>query len=281
MRKWILLMLAVVALGGCRSPQEPAELLTLRLAVNDIYCMDTACACVHHVAARTYGETQELLKATYGIDLQLDYFIEPYDLEKAILSGEYDGAICKPWTALVMGKKAGIDFDRIVDTLDPSNGQWLTGIVVVPVDSPIQTMADLQGKSIVIGDPDGYEKHYAAKRLFKQKELGFQRVETTASCIENLGKLMDGEIDAAVVSDYALTADCAVDFASPEDFRILGRTERIPLTSVLIDSGKVAVTDRVRLQAALLRITAEGAPESMLGKGFVEPSEWNLVELEP
>ncbi|MDH3982095.1 MAG: PhnD/SsuA/transferrin family substrate-binding protein [Kiritimatiellaceae bacterium] len=280
MRKLFLLVLAAAILGGCRSHQSPPSALSLNLAVNDIYCKDTACACVHHVAARTYTETQAVLKEQYGIDLQLDYYVEPYNLETAILSGDYDGALCKPWTVLMLEKKAGADFERVVDILDPNNNRWLSGSVAVMADSGFKTLEDLRGKSVVIGDADAYEKHQAAKRLFKQKKVTFQRMETMASCIENLGMLMDGEVDAAVVSDYALTADCAVDFANPEDFRILGKTENIPLTSIIVDARKVPETDRVRLQAALLAISAEGAPESLLSKGFVEPAVWNPVELE-
>jgi len=86
----------LVLLCGCTSTPP----LELKLTVNDIYCMDTACSCVHDVAARTYPATLEKLKADYGIDLQLVYFSEPYQLEDAIASGEYDGALCKPWYAL-------------------------------------------------------------------------------------------------------------------------------------------------------------------------------------
>lgn len=279
MRKLIVLFLVTAFLGGCRTPQEPPSLLTLKLAANDIYCKDTACACVHHIAARTYPETQQRLKEQFGIDLQIDYYIEPYHLEDAIVSGKYDGAICKPWIALMLEKKAGADFDRVADILDPGNNHWLKGIVVVMADSEIQTLDDLQGKSIVIGESDAYEKHYAAKRLFKQKGIEFKKVEMTASCIENLGKLMDGDFDAAVISDYALTADCAVDFANPEDFRIIGETEGVPLTSVLLNANQVPEADRMRLQAALLALSAEGAPESLLSQGFVEASAWEPQEL--
>ncbi len=280
MRTLIALVLAVVLLGGCRAPETPSETLSLKLAVNDIYCTDTACECVHYVAARTYPETQELLKEQYGIDLQFDYYIEPYNLGKAILSGEYDGVLCKPWTALMLEKQAGTDFDRIVDVLDPENNRWLKGLVVVMASSDILTLDDLQGKAIVIGQSDAYEKHYAPRRLFKSKGIGFEKVGMNASCIESLGELMDGEVDAAVVSDYALTAGCAVDFASPEDFRIIGETEGIPLTSVLLDAKKVPATDRVRLQEAFLALTAGGVPESMLSRGFVDAAAWQPIEIE-
>ena len=275
--KWINAMLMLSVLAGCRSPQPPSQ-LAFKLAVNDIYCKDTACECVHYVAARTYAETQRKLKEQFGIDLQLDYYIEPYKLEEAILSGEYDGAICKPWTALMLERQAGAAFERVADLLDPGDNRWLSGTVLVMADSPFQSLEDLKGKSIVIGDPDAYEKHHAAKRIFQQQGVDFGRMETSASCIENLGQLMDGEVDAAVVSDYALSADCAVDFANPADFRIVGKTENIPLTSVLLDARKVAEADRVRLQAALLALSGKDAPESLLGKGFVEAAEWNPVE---
>ncbi len=281
MHKLILLILTAVALGGCRSQPPTKHMLTLKLAVNDIYCTDTACACVHHVAARTYTETQALLKAEYGIDLQLDYFVEPYNLEKAILAGNYDGALCKPWIALRLEKDAGAEFEQVADILDPDNNRWLAGIVVVMADSTFQTLEELNGKAMLIGEEDAYEKHYAAKRLFQQNEIEFQRLETKASCIENLGELMDGHFDAVVVSDYALTADCAVDFARPEDFRILGKTEPVPLTSILLDTNKVSEKDRARLQAALLAVSEKDTPESLLSKGFVKPAVWSPVELEP
>lgn len=276
----LLVAFAAALLSGCRSYRPPTETLVLRAAVNDIYCRDTACACVRDVAARTYADTQAQLLEKYNIDLQIDYFIEPYNLEKAILSGAYDVVISKPWTALRLQRRAGTRFERVADVIDPSGNRWLTGIVAVMADSKFQTLEDLQGARIMIGESDSYEKHQAAKRLFKQQGLTFQSLETRASCIENIGLLMDGACDAAVISDYALTVDCAVDFADPADFRILGTTEKIPLTSVLADTRRVPATDRVRLQAALLALTADGAPGSLLSRGFAAPVTWEPEELE-
>lgn len=270
----------LVLLSGCapRSSQETESVL--KIAVNDIYCTDTACACVHDVAARTYSDTLEKLRAKYGIKLELVYFIETYHLEDAIAAGEYDGALCKPWYALRHQKTAGADFRRIVDVLDPRNNRWLAGIVVVPVDSKIQTLEELEGKHLFIGQADSYEKHHAAKRLLERKGIHPARIDTKASCGENVGVLLDGEADAAVVSDYALSADCAVDFARPEDFRTLAQTERIPLTSLMLDMNRVREADAGRLKEALLALSGKDAHETLLGSGFVEPTPWNPPELE-
>ena len=272
----LVITAGLTLLFGCAS-NKPLE---LRLAVNDIYCMDTACSCVHDVAARTYPQALKKLKSEYGLDLQLVYFTETYQLEDAIASGEYDGALCKPWHAFRHEKEAGADFRRIVDVLDPNNNRWLTGTLIVPVNSPIQTLEELNGKHLYIGQADAYEKHHAAKRLLEQKGIKPAKIDTHASCGENIGVLLDGEADAAVVSDYALSADCAADFAKPEDFRILAQTEKIPLTSLMLDMNKVAEADARRLTAALLALSGSNAPETLLGNGFVEPSPWNPPELE-
>jgi ABC-type phosphate/phosphonate transport system substrate-binding protein len=251
----------------------------LTIAVNDIYCTDTACYCVHDVAARTYSETLNQLTSKYGIKLEMDYYSETYQLEDAIASGNYDGALCKPWFAFRHQKEADADFRRIVDVLDPNGNRWLAGIFIVPVESPIQTLEQLNGKHLYIGQSDAYEKHYAALRLLDRNSIRPAQIDDHASCSENIGVLQDGEADAAVISDYALSADCAVDFARPEDFRILAHTEQVPLTSLMLDMHRVSEADATLLKEALLALSGEQAPETLLSRGFVEPAPWNPPEL--
>ena len=270
-----LVCASLALLCGCAT--QP---LTLNIAVNDIYCTETACFCVHDVAARSYSNTLQRIKLEDGIELQFDYFSEPYELEDAILSGTYDGVLSKPWTALRLQKQIGASFERIVDILDPNTNPWLTGIVIVRADSPIQTLDELSGKHLYLGQPDAYEKHQAAQRLLKQKNVHPTNISTNASCSENIGVLLDALADAAVISDYALSADCAVDFANPEDFRIIGQTEKIPLTSLMLDMQKISSANASRVKQALLRQSGPGAAATLLSRGFVEPASWNPPELE-
>jgi hypothetical protein len=274
-----LTIASIALLLGCATP-EPEIRRTLKVAVNDIYCTDTACSCVHDVAARRYQQTLEELAVQCAIDLQFDYFIEPYQLEDAIRSVRYDGVLCKPWLAMRLQKETGSDFNRIVDVLDPKNNRWLTGIVIVPTNSPIMSLRELDGKHVYLGEADAYEKHQAALRIFAAEAMIPGKIDTNASCGENIGVLLDGKADAAVVSDYALTADCAVDFANADDFRILARTERIPLTSLMLDMNKVDAADAELLKKALLDLSGADAPESLLGDGFVDSRPWNPPELE-
>ncbi|MBN2704635.1 MAG: PhnD/SsuA/transferrin family substrate-binding protein [Pontiellaceae bacterium] len=280
MIRTLLLLTATTLLSGCFLFSRKTDTsIVLKMAVNDIYCADTACECVHEVAARTYAETQEIMASEHDITLQIDYFTDSYQLEAAVLSGKYDAVICKPWSVLRLNKEAGTDFQRIADLLDPNNNFWLTGIVIVPKGSPIQSLDELSGKHILLGKPDEYEKSYAAYNLFANHAIALGKIDMNESCRENIRELLDGNADAAVVSDYALSADFATDFADYDDFRILAHTDMIPLTSVMIDMNKFKDADERRIKSAFLSINGTNAPASLISEGFSDPWSWKPREL--
>lgn len=273
MIRTLLLLTVATLLSGCFLFSGKTDTsIVLKMAVSDIYCADTACEYVHEVAARTYAETQKILASEHDITLRIDYFTDPNQLEKAILSGKYNAVICKPWSALRLNKEAGTDFQRIADLLDPNNNFWLTGIVIVPKDSPIQSLDELSGKHILLGEPDAYETSYAAYNLFANHAIAPGKIDMNDSCRENIRELLDGNADAAVVSDYALSADY-------DDFRILAHTDMIPLTSVLLDMNKFEDADERRIKNAFLSINGTNAPASLISQGFSDPWPWNPREL--
>ena len=258
----------------CGEPSSSENTLTIKLAVNDTYCKQTACICIHNVAGREYKELQEKLKSEYNIDLQLTYFMEPYEMEDQLKAKNFDGAICKPWNAFMLSKDYNIRYKRIVDIKDVYNSQWLKGVFMVPKDSPIQTLADIEGKTVVAGQEDAYEKFHAPLRMLEQKGIKPGRIYHKASCLENINELLDKKAEVAIVSDYVMTASCAVDIAKPDDFRIIGETGTMPLTSVILDMEKISKEDAIRLQEALLELSNDKSPESMLSEGFVAPAKW-------
>ena len=80
-------------------PAENSQPITLSIGVNDIYCSKTACDCISEIATRSYDGVLAALKQ-HHITLQITYFMEVMDLEKAIKAKDFDGVICKPWTAV-------------------------------------------------------------------------------------------------------------------------------------------------------------------------------------
>ncbi|MEI7911973.1 MAG: PhnD/SsuA/transferrin family substrate-binding protein [Verrucomicrobiota bacterium] len=260
-------------------PQDATEHkpLTLKIAVNDIYCSKTACSCISQIATRSFDTLLADLQARHQITLEFTYFSEVFDLQKAILANQYDGVLCKPWTALQYSFKTNDRFKRVADLLDPDNKALMSGVFLSLSGAPLRTLADLQGKRLALGQADSYEKNQAPLQMLAAGHIKPAEVLMLSSCGENLSALMDGKVDVAVVSSYALTASCAVDFAKPEDFRTLAETEKMPLTSLLVDLNKVPAAEVTRLQAALLDVSGPKVPKDLLGKGFVLPASWKPV----
>lgn len=267
------------AFAPSAKPSTADKPLVLTIGLNDIYCGKTACSCIAEIATRSYDGTVTALEKQ-GIKLQITYFMEVMDLEKEIRAKKFDGVLCKPWTALRFGPETGRKFVRVADVADPENHPSMKGIVVVPVASPIRKLADLQGKRLVFGQPDSYEKYHAPLLMLAKDKIKPASALYLSSCGENLDALMGGKVDAAVISDYALTASCAVDFAKPEDFRTIATTEKMPLTSLMVDTNKVSAADAARLQQALLAISGDKVPADLTGKGFVAPVSWKPAAVE-
>ncbi len=255
------------------SAPAPAKPLVLKVGIHDIYCAKTACECIADIAARSYDGVVAAL-VTQGIRLEPVYLPEESDLAKGLRQGRFDAVICKPWLVTHHAPKAGAEFERVADLADPEGSATLTGVFLVPKGSAIRDLAGLAGKRVAFGQPDAYEKYHAPLRLLAEKGIRPAGAVYLSSCGENLDQLMSGEVDAAVISDYALTATCAVDFAKPEDFRTIGVTPACPLTSVLVDRRKVTEADRARLRAALLALAGNKVPADLCGPGFVAAVPW-------
>ncbi len=270
-------------LQGGEQPKIGKAPLKLVVGVNDIYCKDSSCKCIEHIATRQYAEFLRALKERYNIELQFVYMIEPYDLDKAFVAGKYDAVLTKPWLVFHRPEGRSTQMVRVADLQDFERNTSLWGVVIVPKNSPIKKMADISGRRVAYGQTDAYEKHQGALALFQREglKIAADKWIERASCLECLDLLMKGEADVAVISNYALTADCAVDVTTPEAWRVIGQTEKIPLTSFMVDLKRVTRDDAWRLQRALIELSTQSLPKSMCGGGFVEAVSWKIPRATP
>lgn len=290
--------LALLLAGGCAPaargpstvlPEGPAGgegPLKVLVGVNEPYCAKTACKCVDFAATRDFEPLRRKLQARFGIDLEWRYYPgDLYEMQRHVRDGRLDGALAKPWPILKVAREAGRDYLRVADLPGPAGNADLRGIVVVPKDSPVRSWADLAGKRLALGQADAYEKHHAALDLLRGRGVdpGRLRLLEFSSCLENIGAVLEGKADAAVVSDYAFDADCLVDVAKPEDFRVLGQTEpAIPAVSLMVDAGRVPAAAANRLRRALMELNGDPELEKpLLGKGFERARPWAPPELPP
>ncbi len=253
------------------------NILTLNIALNETYCLKTACSCIADLAAREYDTLQKILLDKYSIDLKITYFVEEFHLKDTLKTKQYDGTICKPWLAIQLIPETGIPFKRVADLLDPDNNQWLKGIFIVKKESPVTKLEEIDNLILACGQPDSYEKYHSPLAILENNKIVPSQFIYKSGCTECINALLDNQAEVAVISDYALTASCAVDIAPPEDFRTIYETETMPLCSVILDMSKVSEADALRLQKALLEISGDSAPASLLSRGFVLPASWKPV----
>ena len=279
--KYLILSAGLLFLPGCFlfSHEKKIEPPTLHIAVSDIFCTNTAAPCLLETAARSYSQTAEQM-FLHGLTLQFDYFENPIEFKTAILSGKYNASICAPWRVMRLNREAQTDFQRVADLLDPTENRWLTGIVIVPVDSPIESIEALNGKRIALGPTDAYETYQAAKKLFEDEEINPSEYIPLGNSKKEIEALLNGSVDAAVISDYILSTEASPKFADPDDFRILAHTEMIPHTSFLLDLNKIGDDEERHIKKALLTLSGTNAPATLQGGGFVDPWPWNPQELE-
>jgi len=191
--------------------------------------------------------------------------------------------LCKPWLIFRSPEGRSATMERVADLQDLQGNTGLWGVVIVPKDSPLTRLGEIAGRRFAYGQPDAFEKHQGVLALFEREGIQIpadKRVEK-ASCLECLDLLMKGAVDAAVISNYALTADCAVDVTSPDAWRVLGKTEVIPLTSFIVDLKRVSRDDAWRVQRALVEFSKASLPPTMSGGGFVEPTSWKVPRTQP
>jgi len=248
--------------------------LTIKLVVNDTYCKLTACKCIHHMASREYDKVLLKLKEDHNIDLQLVYCMEEENLVDSLRSGRFDGAICKPWFAFDLMKGSEMKFKRIADINDPFDNLGLTGMIIVKKDSPVHEVKEINGKILALGKENSYEKYHLPLSFLEKEGIKPFMLIKKGNCTEGINLLLDGKADAAVISDYALTASCAVDFAAKDEFRTIYVTDTIPLCSVILDLKRVNEADAARIQSALLEVSGDKTPEDFSSKGFVKPVPW-------
>lgn len=268
---------------GPPGPEGPLKLL---VGVHEPYCRKTACKCVDFIARREFEPLQRKMKERFGIDLDLRYYPgDHFKLLRDVREGALDGALSKPWPVLWAARGAGRNYLRLADLPGPEGRTDLRGLVVVPKDSPVRSWEDLVGKRLALGQEDAYEKHHAVRVLLRRHGVDPGRLQLLefSGCMENIGAVLDGKAEAAAVSDYSFEADCLVEVARREDYRILGETEPpIPAVSFLLDLDRISPPTANRVRRALLELRGDPElKEPLLGEGFVPARPWSPPELAP
>lgn len=247
-----------------------AESGELRVLVMDPLAAPLSCDCVDGHGQRKYDIWAEQLKLLLNREISLT-FNENVNLAQKQTGQKYD---------LIIGKSNLVQFDLahlklkyspIAKLTDKRGATTLRGLVVVRADSSFQNVAELAGYRVALGPIEDSETHQAAIGLFKEEQIIEKVNMVTAGSIDSaVFALSDGEVDAAVISDFmpSLLEGCG---KVPEgSLRIIGQT--VPQRFIeLFVSINMPKETKVELLSALAAL--KGNP---LLKGVLE-TKWGFV----
>lgn len=103
-----------------------------------------------------------------GRDTRITFSIQVYrtfdEFEGALANGRIELAYMNPYHQ-IMARKAQGYLPLVRDS-----GQSLAGVLVVPVDSPIRSVRELQGKTLGFPDPNAFAASLYLRALLREKE---------------------------------------------------------------------------------------------------------------
>lgn len=252
--------------------------MVVRVGVNEPFCRDTACVCAGTDAPRSYEWMAEVARAA-GVEARFTYVRLEDEFAPALAAGELDGVIAKSWPALSAFRVAGVGCERLCDLPLPDGNPDLTGVFITTVDAPVRSMGDLTGRRLGTGGPDSYENFHAVERALQALGVRPAARRQYDRCVHAAVSVLEGETDAAVVSNYCVGFGLDEYVGQPGVFRTLGETAAIPYATFAV-STTVPGDLRARLQASLLGASARGIPRDLYPGGLRPPAAWTPEELE-
>lgn len=252
--------------------------MVVNVGVNEPFCRDTACVCAGRDAPRGYEWMADVAREA-GLGLRLRYVPLEDDFAPALAAGELDGIIAKSWTALTAFRAARLACERLCDAPLPDGNPDLTGVFITTVDSPLTSMRDLDGRRLGTGSPASYENFHAVDRLLAALDVRPAARRQYDRCVHAAVSVIEGDTDAAVISNYCVRFGLDDYVGRPGVFRTLGETRPIPYATFAVST---AVPDPIRatLGASLLDAAARGIASDLFPGGLRPPAAWAPEELE-
>jgi len=252
----------------------------ITLAVCDPLARETASECVRKRARREYALLVMQLRDRADVDIMVVYCPTDNALLAAVKSGEINAVLAKAWTVLEAGSAACAPFERLADLADANGSTDLTGAFIVRADSPIASVAELDGKTVLMGPDGAYEKSFAARRALAEAGAKPASVQVLDACIPVAAAVLERSAEAGIVSGYVVDYG-GLDLAGGAGrFKTLARTKPVPFMTFAV-STRTDPAVRERIRAALLEITGQNVPDDLYSTGFTEPAPWQPEERKP
>ena len=223
-----------------------------------------------------YRALAAYLSDQLGIKVNLTIMSRYGEVIKRIQSRQLDGAFLSPYTATLGIKQLGLH--PVVSPVNLNGESTSRGYIFVRADSGINSVADMQGKSMVFVDPatmEGYlyPRAYLRGQGISDPETFFSRSSFAGSHASVLFAVLDGRADIGAAKDTVYDRMTSQDPSIGQELRIIASSPREPevtlclreelaaelrenIGEILLHMEKTARGKKVLKQFAALRFIA-------------------------
>lgn len=221
--------------------------------------------------AKLNQDFEDELSAAIGLPVE-SYKATSYNAAiEAIKNGKADMATFGPFSYIVAVDRAQVE--PIVGVSLPALGDSPASVIIVPKDSDIQTIADLEGKTIGFVDPVSTTGHLLPKSVIVD-ELGIDPEELETNFFSNIqfaGKhdtavlgVVKGQYDAAGVSGMYPEMLVSKGLIEKDSYRVIARSGPLNATPIGIRST-IPEETKAQLKSFLLSYDNSEYFENMFG----------------
>lgn len=213
-------------------------------------------------ATETFTRFQPLaraLAANVGCEVKLETTKDFAGFGRAVADGRYDIVHYNPIQHWQAHRRFGY---RAILMNEEDGERFLTGVVAVRKDSPVQHLAELRGKTIVFGgDRDAMVAYVATTALLRAAGLraGEYREQFALNPSQGILGLQHGRGDAATAAGLFLKVPNLIRGFDRSAVRVIAQTPALPQLAWAVKRGiPTPLASRVQTFLAALNTTANG-----------------------
>ncbi len=246
----------------------------LRIAVTDPLCARLAPAWFRDQAKRSYTLFAQSLEEKLGRPVEILYGNDPTEMLRAYRA-QIDVVIGKTSVVLAAAAEVNEPIRPIARLTDEDGGCDVSGLLIVRMKSPAQTIGDLEDHRILFGPRHDTERYAAALAMLGEHGVApVPPLVIEPDCAAALTAVVKGDSDVAVIPSYATPLLDGFADVAKGTLRVLGSTPPEPLiqafaTSRLSTTAVGTVVDALLSMSGNSQLLAAMASKS----GFVQLGE--------
>ncbi|MDQ0116353.1 phosphate/phosphite/phosphonate ABC transporter substrate-binding protein [Paenibacillus harenae] len=168
------------------------------------------------------------------LDIKVETFEgEDYNMMiEAMRSEKIDITTYGPFGYIIAAERSGA---KLLAAMNNGPGTEGTSVIIVPKDSPAQTIADLKGKNFLFADPASTTGHlYPRAAIMKAVGIANEEIETYFSNVsfsgghdKSLLAIANGDADGAATCSQCIKMIADAGLIKEDDVRVIGESDPI------------------------------------------------------